>query len=59
MNNYQPRITKNNESDFYALVVRIEEDGYEVVQRGFGNYYKTEKSALRYANKFIQKCINA
>lgn len=54
MSKYEPRITKQDDS-FYALVVRIDRDGEENVLHGFSGFYKTEKSALRYANKFIAK----
>lgn len=54
MSKYEPRISKQDDS-YYALVVRIDRDGQENVVHGFRGFYKTKKSALRYASKFIAK----
>lgn len=55
MSKYEPRITQDGTGEFYALVVRVDYDGSENVCHGFSGYYKTKKSALRYANQFIAK----
>jgi len=57
MTKYQPRITKEADGGFYALVVRIDsnDDMNEYVCHGFGKHYKSEKMALKYANKYITR----
>lgn len=55
MSKYEPRLSKDSSGDIYALVVRIDKDGSENVCHGFGKHYKTEKGALRGANKYIKK----
>jgi hypothetical protein len=55
MNRYQPRISKNADGAFYALVVRVEYDGEENVVSGFGRHFKTLKAAEKSASNFIAK----
>ena len=51
---WKPNITKQG-NEFYALVTK-ENNGETIVSRSFnGKYYKTEKAALRSANKHIEK----
>lgn len=54
MSKYEPRISKQD-NEFYALVVRIDRDGEENVVHGFRGFYKTRKSAERFANRYINK----
>lgn len=51
---YESRI-RTQDSEFYALVVRIDKDGQENVVSGFGGCYKTKTNAERAAAKFITK----
>lgn len=56
MSNYQANITKNAENSFYALVVRVEENGYQVVVGHYkGRYFKTEKAAIKSTSAYIAK----
>jgi hypothetical protein len=53
---YQPSITKNSDGSFYALVVRVDDDGYQnVVGHYKGRHFKTEKAALRSTQNYIAK----
>jgi len=57
MSNYQAAISKDSEGSFYALVVRIESDGYKVVCYGYkGRHFKTEAAAIRSTSNYIAKC---
>ena len=41
---------------YYALIVRIDNDGEENVIHGYkGRYFKTSKSALKSTNNYINK----
>ena len=56
MSKYQPRIRKNSEGDFYALIVRVDNDGQENVIHGykgrsFSTIEKAEKSTANYIKK--------
>jgi hypothetical protein len=56
MSKYQANITKNNEGSFYALVVRIDSDGYQnVIGHYQGRYFKTEKAAIKSTSNYISK----
>ena len=55
---YTPNITKNSDGSFYALVIRIDNDGERNVVHGFSRHFKTEKRASKSANAFIAK-LNA
>jgi len=57
MNRYQPRITKDANGSFYALIVRVDHDGYENVIHGYkGRHFAgmkaAEKSTIGYINKW-------
>ena len=52
MSDYTADITKENDG-FYALVVRIDDEGYKHVCRYKGRFFKTEKAALRSTAKYI------
>ncbi len=53
---YQSAISKDSEGLFYALVIRIDEDGEEFVCRSYtGRYFKTEKAAIKSTDKHIAK----
>ena len=49
---YQSKIRKQ-ETGFYSMVVRVDNDGVEQVV--FGKWYATEGGAKRACNKFIKK----
>lgn len=53
---YQPKISKNSEGSFYALIVRIDNDGETNVIHGYkGRHFKTEKAAIKSTNAYIAK----
>ena len=55
MSNYQPRISKQDDS-FYAIIVRIDRDGQENVIHGYkGRFFKTRKAAEKSTNNYITK----
>ena len=54
MTNYKAIITKNGEGTFYALVARIEDDGYKTIIGHYkGRHFKTEAAAVRSTTKYI------
>jgi hypothetical protein len=56
MSKYQANITKNNEGSFYALVVRVDSDGYQnVIGHYQGRHFKTEKAAIKSTSNYIAK----
>jgi len=56
MSNYQPRITKNADGSFYALVVRIDRNGEENVIHGYkGRHFSTIKAAQKSTAAYIAK----
>lgn len=56
MSNYQPRITKSSDGEFYALIVRIDRDGQESVIHGYkGRHFKTLKAAEKSTSTYISK----
>ncbi len=56
MSKHEPRISKNADGEFYALVVRIDRDGEESVIHGYrGRHFKTEKAALKSTTNYINK----
>ena len=56
MTKYQANITKNNEGTFYALVVRVDSDGYQnVINHYTGRYFKTMKAAEKSTSNYIAK----
>ena len=60
MSNYQARIKKNADSDFYAIIVRIDRDGQETVIRGYkGRHFATLKAAEKSAAAYIAKMWGA
>ena len=53
---YEANITKSQDGSFYALVVRVEEDGYKVVLNSYkGRYFKTLKGAEKSTANYIAK----
>lgn len=56
MSKYIPKITKRDESSFFALIVRVDSDGEESVINTYnGRYFKSEKAALKSTNNHIAK----
>ena len=56
MSRYQPRISKNSDGSFYALVVRVDRDGQESVIYGYkGRHFATTKAAEKSTAKYIEK----
>ena len=56
MSNYQPRINKNADGEFYALIVRVDYDGEEQVIHGYkGRHFKSLKAAEKSTNNYIAK----
>jgi hypothetical protein len=56
MSKYQANITKNAEGSFYALVVRVEDNGYQAVIAHYaGRHFKTEKAAVKSTSNYIAK----
>jgi len=55
MSNYQPRIHKNAEGDFFALIVRVDRDGEESVVIGYSRHFKTLAAAEKSTAKFIAR----
>jgi hypothetical protein len=54
MSNYQPRITKQSDGEFYALIVHIDKNGRENVIRGYKDRtFKTMKAAEKSVNAYI------
>lgn len=58
MSNYQPRIMKNSDGSFYALVVRMEGDEAVVINHYKGRHFKTLKAAQRSTQNYIAKFCN-
>jgi len=55
MKRYQARVRKMNDA-YYALLVRIDKDGEEVVAHGYkGRYFATEAAARRSIDRHIAK----
>lgn len=53
---YESEIEKNADGTFYALVVRVDDDGEKTVLRGYnGKYFKSHKAAMRSTTKYIAK----
>ena len=53
---YQANIRKNSEGSFYALVVRVEADGYQTVINHYeGRHFKTLKAAEKSTSNYIAK----
>ena len=56
MSKYEARIYENANDSFYALVVRIDRDGYENVIHGYkGLCFKTRQAAEKSTAKYIAK----
>lgn len=56
MSNYKAKVSGNIENGFYAMVVRVENDG-ELCEIGHykARHFKTEKAALKSCNTYIEK----
>jgi hypothetical protein len=56
MSKYESRITRNADSEFYALIVRIDQDGQENVIHGYkGRHFGTLKAAEKSTGAYIAK----
>lgn len=56
MSKYQAAITPSNDGSFYALVVRVDNDGFEnVIAHYKGRYFKTKKAAIKSTSAYIAK----
>ena len=56
---YTPEIIKNPDGSFFALVVRVEPDGGNVVVRGYkSRHFKTQKAALKSTKDYIKKHLS-
>lgn len=55
MSKYESRISKVSDDCFYALIVRIDRDGYENVIGNFSRYLKSRVAAEKSAAKYIAK----
>jgi predicted deacetylase len=56
MSNYQSRITKSADGSFYALIVRVDRDGYENVIHGYkGRHFATVKAAEKSTAAYMAK----
>lgn len=56
MNDYKAGITKNADGSFYAVIVCVEEDGFERVIHGYkGRYFATAKAAEKSTAAYIAK----
>ena len=54
MSDYKAAISKSSDGSFYALVVRVDNDGEEFVCRyPAGRHFKTEGGAKRFTAKHI------
>jgi hypothetical protein len=53
---YESRITKNQDNSFYAIIVRIDKDGFENVIHGYkGRHFASEKAAIKSTSNYIAK----
>ena len=56
MSKYEPRIRKNADGGFYALIVRIDRDGEENVIHGYkGRHFATLSAAQKSTSAYIAK----
>jgi hypothetical protein len=56
MTKYEPRITRKEDGEFYALIVRIDRDGQENVIYGYkGRHFATLKAAEKSTGAYIAK----
>lgn len=56
---YESRIEKTN-NEFYAIIVCIDNTGYERVMRGYeGKFFKTLEGAKKSTQKHINKFISS
>ena len=56
MANLKANITADASGEFYALVVRVEKDGFETVLHGYkGRYFATRAAAEKSTAKYIAK----
>lgn len=55
MSNYKPRV-RVNDGSFYAYVVRVDNDGQEIVIHGYkGRSFKTLAAGLKSTQNYIKK----
>ena len=56
MSNYKAWINKEAEGAFFALIVRVDNDGEERVIHGYrGRHFKSLKAAMKSTNNHIAK----
>jgi len=56
MSQYEARISKNADGEFYALIVRIDRDGQASVIHGYkGRHFATMKAAKKSTDAYISK----
>ena len=56
MSKYQSRIQEQKDGTFFALVVRVDESGYEYVSHGYkSRYFKTRAAAEKSTTGYIKK----
>ncbi len=56
MSQHKAQIHQTADSDFYALIVRVDRDGQENVIHGYkGRFFKTRLAAERSTDKHIAK----
>ena len=59
MSDYQARITETADGSFYAMVVRVDDDGYEnVVGLYKARHFKTRAAAEKSTSAYIAKLDN-
>tara|TARA_R110000851_G_scaffold318716_1_gene482713 strand:- start:260 stop:430 length:171 start_codon:yes stop_codon:yes gene_type:complete len=53
---YQANISKNAEGSFFALIVRVDNDGERSVVNDYnGRHFKTEKAAIKSTSNYLAK----
>ena len=56
MTTYRANISQTSDGSFYALVVRIDRDGFEQVIHGYkGRHFATRKAAEKSTANYISK----
>ena len=59
MSKYQAKISKDAEGTFYAMIVRVDADGYQqVINHYSARHFKTEKAAIKSTSNYIAKYCN-
>ncbi len=55
MSHYQPRISKQSEDSYFALIVRIDGSEERVIHGDKGRHFTREKAALKSTSDYISK----